>query len=361
MLKIKVELKDRSYLIFIGADILSSLPEEFISLFAKKKCLIVTDSNVYNLYAESFLNGISKKGIPAKIFSFPAGEKSKNFKTYQEILKAALSAGLDRKSAILALGGGVTGDLAGFASATYMRGIDYIQIPTTLLAMVDSSVGGKTGIDLREGKNLVGAFWQPKIVLADINVLQTLDEREFKCGLSEIVKYGVILDEKFFDLLENESDKVIKRDPEIIIRMVERSCQLKAQVVGLDEREESGLRAILNYGHTFGHAIETLTSYGKYNHGEAVAIGMALSAKFAVSSGMLDKNSFNRIVSLLKRFSLPYELQNIDSKDIINVMKRDKKSVSGEINLVVPSKIGKVSVIKAKENDIIKVLELTDF
>lgn len=352
MREVFVALKERAYKIHIkpglSRDILPLL-KEFIS---GKKCLVVTDSNVSKIYGEKIVDLLKTAAKSVSIFEFEAGEDSKNLSTVGEIYKKALSSGLNRSSYIIALGGGVPGDIAGFAAATYMRGISYIQIPTTLLAMVDSSVGGKTGVDLAEGKNLIGAFWQPKIVLVDPDALKTLPEREIRCGLAEVVKYGVIMDPDFFEMLEVNSSKILKLDSQCLTEIIAHCCRLKAEIVVNDEREEKGLRAILNFGHTFGHALETVTNYSAYAHGEAVSVGMCLAAKFAVHKGIFDRDSSERLKLLLKTFGLPCERKDLPSADILKVMTKDKKAVNGDIRLVLPEKIGKVSVVKVSAKEV---------
>lgn len=336
-------LPKRKYEIVLGANFLT--PCEFRNLTRNAgKSLIVTDENVYKFFSAL----IDDSGIE-KIILKP-GEDEKKLSNVEKICRKALAVGLDRTSLLIAVGGGVTGDIAGFAASIYMRGINFVQIPTTLLAMVDSSVGGKTGVDLPEGKNLIGTFWQPSKVLTDIFFLKTLPQREIKCGLAEIIKYGVILDEKFFSLLENNTEKIKKVEQNFFLNIIEKSCKLKACVVQKDEKE-NGLRAILNYGHSFGHAIEKCCSYSLLSHGEAVAIGMRIAAKFAVLSSLMSKDDEIRQNSLLDALNLP-NAAPVCAEDIFDAMSSDKKTKKGKIRIVAPEKIGKVKLIELKDKKI---------
>ncbi|HBC89188.1 MAG TPA: 3-dehydroquinate synthase [Lentisphaeria bacterium] len=364
MHKIKVNLKERGYDILIGKGIItrSSALKDHVS---GRSCLVMTDSNVGRIYGAYVMKALKNAGTTAHVVSFKAGESSKNIDTFGKMLRHACRAGLDRSSVIVALGGGVPGDVAGFVAASYMRGVKLIQIPTSLLAMVDSSVGGKTGIDLPEGKNLVGVFWQPSLVLIDPSVLKTLPKREIRCGLAEIVKYGVIMDDKFFSFLEKNLYGIKKMEPNTYGKIIARCCELKAKVVCADERETTGLRAILNYGHTFGHAIETVTGYGKFAHGEAVSIGMCMAANLAIQCNKfaLD-NKFsqelaNRQKYLLQAIGLPTSLcTGISPVKIYKAMFKDKKAEKGKLRLVLPVRIGKVSIVKdVKAEDVMEAIE----
>lgn len=350
MHKIKVDLKERGYDIIIGKGIVSGGKPDasvFRPFVSDRKCLVVTDSNVGRILGARFLKVLRTAGAHAELAVFKAGEASKNIGTYESLLRKASKSGLDRSSVIVALGGGVVGDVAGFVAATYMRGVSFIQVPTTLLAMVDSSVGGKTGIDLPEGKNLVGAFWQPRLVVIDPQTLRTLPKREVRCGLAEVVKYGVIMDEKFFSFIEKNLRGIAKIDKRIYEKIIARCCELKAEVVCADERETSGLRAILNYGHTFGHAVETVTGYGKYAHGEAVSIGMCIAANLAIAGNKFSPVMAERQLNLLKGLGLPTTLdRGIKSAQIYKAMFNDKKTEKGTLRLVLPDRIGKVLLVK---------------
>ena len=350
MHKIKVDLKERGYEIIIGKGIVSGgKPDSsaFRPFVSGRKCLVVTDSNVNRILGDRFLKILGNAGADAKLAVFKAGESSKNMRTYESLLRTACKSGLDRSSVIVALGGGVVGDVAGFVAATYMRGINFIQAPTTLLAMVDSSVGGKTGIDLPEGKNLVGAFWQPRLVVIDPQTLKTLPKREVRCGLAEVVKYGVIMDGKFFSFLEENTRGMKNIEMDLFAKIISRCCELKAKVVCADERETAGLRAILNYGHTFGHAVETVTGYGKYAHGEAVSIGMCIAANLAVLNHKFSPAMAERQLNLLKAIGLPTSLHGgIKPAQIFRAMFKDKKTEKGKLRLILPDSIGKVSLVK---------------
>jgi len=336
--QIQVALGERSYDIIIQPGILDRADEMLREFCSNRSCLVVTDSNVEPLYFERL------KDFNFPKFVFPAGEKHKNIDTITAICRQAVGSGLDRKSAIVALGGGVCGDMAGFAAAVYMRGIDFVQVPTTLLAMVDSSVGGKTGVDLPEGKNLVGAFWQPQLVLIDPETLKTLPGDEVRNGLAEVVKYGIIRDWDFFRLLEKNVTALNKLDMEFYTRLIRRCCEIKAEVVSHDERE-SGLRAILNYGHTFGHAIELLSDFG-IAHGAAVAIGMATAAELGVLSGRITQDYAERQNTLLKDIGLPVSIPcSFEPEKIYNAMLRDKKTLDAKIKLVMPTGEGQVSIV----------------
>jgi 3-dehydroquinate synthase len=274
----------------------------------------------------------------------PDGEEYKNLDTLKRIYDELLKHGLDRKSALIALGGGVVGDITGFAAATYMRGISYIQIPTTLLAQVDSSVGGKTGVDHKLGKNMIGAFWQPGLVLIDPVTLKTLPKRQLLAGLAEVIKYGVIYDNELFEFLEANREHIFNLEDKAITYIIRRSCEIKADVVSKDERE-SGLRAILNYGHTIGHAIETATGYTRYLHGEAVAIGMHLEAKLSQLLKGIDDGQLSRIKALIDSYGLPSEIpKDINRDDILSSMQLDKKAVAGKLKFILPESIGAVKI-----------------
>lgn len=311
-----------------------------------RTCLLVSDSNVAPLYAAAVTAAAEEAGASHVLtVSFPAGEQSKQIATLIDLYRGAVQAGLDRTARILAVGGGVTGDIAGFVAATYMRGIPFVQIPTSLLAMVDSSVGGKVGVDLPEGKNLVGAFHQPELVLTSLSVLETLPARELACGLAEIVKTAVILDAGLFDTLEREQARLNHDHLAAFEPVIARCCELKAEVVAEDEREH-GRRAILNYGHTFGHALETLGSYSALNHGEAVAVGMGMAADLAVATRRCPPELPKRQDALLDAFHLPThcELPGISVDDVLAAMKRDKKVRRGALRLILPDGLGRVSI-----------------
>ena len=347
--QIHVALGDRSYDIMLKAGILQNLNEVLAPFCSNRSGLVVTDSNVEPLYIDKI--GQTNNCGCAK-FVFPAGEKYKTITTVTDICREAVRCGLDRKSLIMALGGGVCGDMAGFAAAVYMRGIDFIQIPTTLLAMVDSSVGGKTGVDLPEGKNLIGAFWQPQAVLIDPETLKTLPAAEIRNGLAEVVKYGMIRDWEFFQLLEKNPDALQNLDMDFYTQVIKRCCELKAEVVARDERE-GGLRAILNYGHTFGHAVEMLSDFS-IAHGAAVSIGMAIAAELAVMSRKIGKDYATRQNSLLENLELPVRIPSgFEPEKIYNAMLHDKKTLGAKVKLVLPVGNGMVSIASDVDKELI--------
>lgn len=339
MEKVLVELGAASYEIFIGEDILSGVNE-----FVKGKALLVTQENIFNICANKF---------PCDVAFIPDGETSKSLQEAEKLYTRAIESGLDRKSVVIALGGGVVGDLAGFVAATFMRGVNLIQIPTTLLAQVDSSVGGKTAVNHALGKNLIGAFHQPRAVFIDLNFLKTLPEREIKSGLGEVVKYGVISDEKFFAYLEDNADKILQRDLKTLAHIVKRSCEIKAAVVSADERE-SGLRRILNFGHTMAHAIEEETAYKKYRHGEAVAIGMIAAAMISCELGKTSADNVARLERLLKRFGMMTTCAGLDADKLYAVTFRDKKTVGGVVNWVLMKNFGDVEISSDVPAQIVK-------
>ncbi|MFH1759617.1 MAG: 3-dehydroquinate synthase [bacterium] len=342
MKKIAIDLGDRSYPIYIGSDTLVKLKSIINKTDKVSKCLIITNTRIAGLYP-LYLNRIQSLFKPAaKVLKLPDGEKYKCSKTLEGIYTYMLKNRFDRNSMIIAMGGGVVGDIAGFAAATYMRGIPYIQIPTTLLAMVDSSIGGKVAVNHALGKNMIGAFYQPRGVLIDVNFLKTLPWEEFTCGMGEVVKYGIIKDSLLFRYIEKNINKIKNLQPDSLIHLITQSCRIKAWVVENDERE-SGLRAILNYGHTFGHAIEGVTKYRRYKHGQAVMMGMKIAAFMAQKTGMLDTNSQKRHDSLLVKIGMP-ELPRINPRLILEFMTRDKKAISGSIKLILPKKIGRVTI-----------------
>ena len=346
MEKIRVQLGERSYDIVLGNTILDSIGEELKAFHLSPKIAIVSNPTVLSLYGERVSDSIRNAGFDLLTVIISDGEEHKNLATLQQIYDELLRYRLDRKSAVVALGGGVVGDIAGFAASTYMRGISYIQIPTTLLAQVDSSVGGKTGVDHELGKNMIGAFWQPRLVWIDGDTLKTLPERQFRAGLAEVIKYGVISDGELFAFLEGNRDRIMNLDQEALIHIIKRSCEIKAGVVAQDERE-AGLRAILNYGHTIGHAIETVTGYTRFLHGEAVAIGMQLEARLAEKLELIPQDQAVRIKTLIESYGLPVEKPNdIKEQSIFLSMQLDKKTVAGELKFILPTRIGKVEIVR---------------
>ncbi len=317
-----------------------------------ERVMVVTNSTIGRLYLDSLKESLENQRFKVLIVEIPDGEEFKDLETLKQIYDALVGAHLDRGSFLIALGGGVVGDMAGFAAATYLRGISYVQVPTTLLAQVDSSVGGKTGINHEKGKNLIGAFYQPKMVFIDVNTLDTLPEREYTSGLAEVVKYGIVCDADFFSFLWDNVDKLLARDKGCLESVINRSCKIKASVVSRDERE-AGLRAILNFGHTIGHAIESLTDYKKYLHGEAVAIGMAQAAKVSESMGNSTKDVTCRIVSLLNKLRLPVDPPQFSAEQYLNAIFHDKKIKDGGITFVLNNGIGAFSLEKITDLDLL--------
>ena len=353
---IRVELGERSYDIVIGSNMLGNIGASLKPFGFSPKIAVVSNPTVYPLYGDAVTNSLKKAGFDVLKVIVPDGEEYKDLLWVEYIYNELLTAKLDRSSSLIALGGGVIGDITGFAASTYMRGISYIQIPTTLLAQVDSSVGGKTGVNHKRGKNMVGTFWQPRLVWVDVKTLKTLQKREFLAGVAEVIKYGVIWDDGFFDFLETERKKILNLDREALLYIVKRSCEIKAEVVSKDERE-SGLRAILNFGHTIGHAIETATEYRKYLHGEAVAIGMHLEARLASMLNLIDIVTVSRIKALIDSYGLPSEKPlDIDVEHILSSMELDKKAVAGQLKFILPEKIGKVRIQAGVSWKIIKDL-----
>jgi 3-dehydroquinate synthase len=342
--ELTVSLADRSYPIVIGADLLdATLIRQHLP---QPRVAVVTNETIWPLYGEHLVNALRQVGVVVHPIVLPDGEAHKDWQTLNTIFDTLLDHACDRKTTLIALGGGVIGDIAGFAAASYQRGIPFIQIPTTLLAQVDSSVGGKTAINHPRGKNMIGAFYQPQLVLADTNTLNTLPDREFRSGLAEIIKYGLILDRIFFDWLDTNLAALLARDTVALTYAIKRSCEIKAAVVAADERElaKEGGRALLNLGHTFGHAVETELGYGTWLHGEAVACGMVQAARFSHDLGFIDAAIVARTQDILARASLPIELPNISTSAMLEHMGRDKKNDAGVIKLILLRAIGEAYV-----------------
>ncbi|HEY6169635.1 MAG TPA: 3-dehydroquinate synthase [Verrucomicrobiae bacterium] len=340
---VRVPLGSRSYAIQIAPGLLASLGAECARLKLGARCAILSDSHVAKRFGRAAEKSLRAAGFEPISIVVPAGEVSKSLVTVQRCYDQLAAHRLERKSFIVALGGGVVGDLAGFVAATYLRGIPFVQVPTTLLAQVDSSVGGKVGVNLKAGKNLVGAFHQPRLVLCDLDTLGTLPDREFRAGLAEVIKYGVISDAKLFATLERDLDKLLAREPQTLATVIARCCEIKAYVVAQDETE-SGLRAILNFGHTIGHAIENISGYGKYLHGEAIAIGQVAAAKISAEILGLSAAEVARITRLFERAGLPTQIKLTASARVrlLAAMKLDKKVAAGEIKFVLAKRIGNV-------------------
>ena len=338
---LQVSLGERSYPILIGAALLADV-RSLLPYLPAPRVALVTNETIFPLYGEAFASALRKHGVEALTICLPDGERFKDWTALNRIFDALLLHACDRKTTLIALGGGVIGDIAGFAAATYQRGVPFIQIPTTLLAQVDSSVGGKTAINHPRGKNMIGAFYQPLLVLADTDTLKTLPDREYKSGLAEVVKYGIGLDAAFFDWLESNIEALNRRDPDALAYAIKRSCEIKAQVVAADEREtaKDGGRALLNLGHTFGHAIETALGYGVWLHGEAVACGMVLATQLSLQLGLLDAVAQHRIIALIASAGLPITSPNIATDVMLEHMSRDKKNEGGALRLILLNAIG---------------------
>ena len=351
----KVELGTRSYDICIGENWLPQLGEMMGFVPKTSRLIMITDENVNRLYGNRALDVLRKSGFQVDAAVIPGGEGCKNLATAASLYEQMVALGLDRKSTVVALGGGIVGDVAGFVAATYMRGIACIQIPTTLLAQVDSSVGGKTGVNLPQGKNLVGAFHQPGLVFVDVAFIETLPEREYLTGLAETIKYGIIWDRDFFEYLENHLALIKARDSECLKHIILRCCAIKADIVAQDETENS-LRALLNLGHTFGHAFESLTNY-HFTHGEAVAIGTICAARLAWRLNLLCRQDLDKIENILKGYGLPTDFGNLNSSDIIAQMHKDKKNIGGRMQIVLPTSIGNSQIFNdLSEVDVAEIL-----
>ena len=341
-LRVDVNLGERAYPVHIGTQLLTSV-DLMLPQLDLPKVAIVTNTTVGPLYFEQLAQALRMRGVEVASVVLEDGERYKDWETLNRIYDALLGHRCDRKTTVIALGGGVVGDLAGFAAATYMRGIPFIQIPTTLLAQVDSSIGGKTGINHPLGKNMIGAFYQPRLVLADTEVLKTLPEREFSAGMAEVIKHGLVRDAAFFAWLELNMENLLAGDPPSLAHAVRRCCEIKAAVVAEDERE-NGVRALLNFGHTFGHAIESGLGYGNWLHGEAVAAGMVMAADLSRRLGFIAQADVERIVLLLQRAKLPVAPPDIAPERLLQLMGADKKAEGGKLRFVLLDAIGRASV-----------------
>ena len=334
--KITVELGERSYPIHIGEDLLAE-PNLLQDLIAGPTALIVTNETVAPLYLSQVQEALSDK--KTAVVSLPDGEAHKTLNTYQTIMDGLVDAGFARDTTVVALGGGVVGDISGFAAATYQRGVRFLQIPTTLLAQVDSSVGGKTAVNHPSGKNLIGAFHQPCGVIADTKTLSTLDPRELKAGLAEVIKYGVALDHTFLAWLENNIEALLSLEPMALTHAIRRSCEIKAGIVKQDELEQ-GLRALLNFGHTFGHAIEASVGYGEWLHGEAVAAGMVMASELSRDHGWIEQEKLDRVVNLIEAAGLPTAPPKVNRSDFVKAMGLDKKNLNNRLRLILLKEMG---------------------
>ena len=336
---VDVALGERSYPIHVGPGVLSRAGTLLAPLLPRPRVLVVSNPAVAAYWLEPLRSSLAASGIDAQPFLVPDGEAHKTLATLSDLLTRFLEHGADRTTSVVALGGGVVGDVAGFAAAIYQRGVPLVQIPTTLLAQVDSSVGGKTGVNHVLGKNMIGAFYQPRAVLIDPDCLRTLRAREFASGLAEIVKYGAIRDVAFFSWLEREMPRLVARDPDALTHAITQSCRVKAEIVAADERE-SGERALLNFGHTFGHAIETGIGYGEWLHGEAVAAGMVMAAKLSARLGWIEPDDVARLAALLESAELPIAAPRMDVAQWLTLLGRDKKVRRGQLRLVLLRALG---------------------
>jgi 3-dehydroquinate synthase len=353
---VNVELGARAYPIYVGAGCLRELGSRLAETRCGKRVAVVTNSTIANLYLGPAVASLAAARFDPAVIQIPDGEEHKNLAWLAFVYDRLIDAGVERNGALVALGGGVVGDLTGFAAATYLRGVPCVQVPTTLLAQIDASIGGKTGINHPAGKNLLGAFKQPRFVIADIDVLHTLPRREFVAGLAEAIKAGAILDENLFALLEAELPAILRQDRDLLTRVVRTCCQLKALVVAEDETE-GGYRAILNFGHTVGHAIESLTDYKTFLHGEAVAIGMVAAAKVSYRRGLCDESVVRRITRLVDRSGLPTDIpSDLRGEPLALAMRTDKKAASGSIKFVCLESIGKTTFERLTCEDIVRYL-----
>ena len=341
---LRVELGDNSYPLVVGTGLLNSVGELLIPHIKSNKVLIVSDAYVKTRYMPIVLKSLKNAGLDVRTIEVPVGEESKSLVQFSRIQDSLVEHQLDRGSMLIALGGGVIGDLAGFAAAVYMRGIPYVQIPTTLQAQVDASVGGKTAINHPKGKNLIGAFHQPRLVVIDVDTLKTLPQRDIRAGLIEVIKMGVIRDEPLFERVEENLEALLNLDDTTLIEIISQACVNKAEIVAKDEKE-SRLRMVLNYGHTFGHALEALTHYNRYRHGEAVSIGMHCAAQLATNLRMFSETDFQRQRALLKRAKLPIAFPtDLTPEALCDAMYLDKKTLGGQLRLILPTRIGEVVI-----------------
>ena len=341
---LRVELGDNSYPLVVGTGLLNSVGELLMPHTKSNKVLIVSDAFVKTRYMPVVLKSLKDAGLDVRTIEVPVGEESKSLVQFSRIQDSLVEHQLDRGSMLIALGGGVIGDLAGFAAAVYMRGIPYVQIPTTLQAQVDASVGGKTAINHPKGKNLIGAFHQPKLVVIDVDTLKTLPQRDIRAGLIEVIKMGVIRDEPLFERVEENLEALLNLDDTTLIEIISQACVNKAEIVAKDEKE-SRLRMVLNYGHTFGHALEAMTHYNRYRHGEAVSIGMHCAAQLATNLRMFSETDFQRQRALLKRAKLPITFPtDLTPEALCDAMYLDKKTLGGKLRLILPTRIGEVVI-----------------
>ncbi len=355
MKKIRLSLKERSYDILIGAGLLKRSGAIIRKLDIGRDACIITNKKLHSLYGRELERSLGRAGISARSIFVPDSEKAKSIKTATEVLSKISLYDKNKSVFIVALGGGVVGDLAGFVAASYKRGVPFVQIPTTLLAQVDSSIGGKVAVDLPIAKNLVGAFYQPKIVISDISLAASLSGRQLRAGLAEIIKYGVIKDPKLFSYLEKNFRKILKRDKRALEFVVARSSAIKAAVVSIDEFDNKGRRIMLNFGHTAGHAVEAASGYGEgYNHGEAIAVGMVIAAAISEKLGLLDRSAAAKIERLIKNAGLPVNIKGLKLSQILRSLAHDKKFIGGKNRFVLPTGVGSVKAVVNVPDRIVK-------
>jgi 3-dehydroquinate synthase len=356
--RIRVDLGERSYEVVVHAGLLDHIGDLLAPFKLGPDTVVVTNPVVKRHYGARVVRSLRAAGLNPTVLALPDGERTKSLRWVARVLNELLRRRYERKAWLVALGGGVIGDLAGFAASIYLRGIPFVQVPTTLVAQVDASIGGKTGVNHPRGKNLIGAFYQPKLVLVDPDTLRTLPQRDFRAGLAEVIKYGVIADAAFFEFLERDMEQILKLDPAALHRVIRTSCAIKAAVVSEDERE-GDRRRILNFGHTVGHALETLGGYRRYTHGEAVGIGMVVAARLAGHLGLGDASVGTRIRALLERTRLPADLPPHSASAVLRAMRQDKKVQDRRIHFVLPDRIGHVVVRPVEEPEIRQVLTAT--
>jgi 3-dehydroquinate synthase len=356
MQRLAIDLDERSYEILIGLDLRKRVGEFLKAVFRPSRVVIITHPSINSTYGEEVIANCLDQGWTTDIIEVPEGEVSKSLGQVEKLYDRLLELNCDRKSVLIALGGGVIGDLVGFVAATYQRGINFIQVPTTLLSQVDSSVGGKTGVNHPKGKNMIGAFYQPRLVVTDLQTLKTLPIKEYRAGLAEIVKYGVISDASFFEFLEKNYKDILNLNHDCLSYIIENSCAIKAKVVEKDERETHH-RMILNFGHTLGHAIESLTGYSRFVHGEAVAIGMVRAAELSHSMGKCSKEVPRRLETLLKNLGLPVEMPELDPTAVIESLYHDKKTMDNKIKFILVKEIGSIEIVEqVPESEILKII-----
>ena len=355
MQRVEVALDRNAYVIHVGRGLLAQPPLLEPWVRGRSHAVVVSDDIVAPLYSTDLADALRLLVQRVDVLTFPSGEASKSVATAERLWNQLLDLATDRQTLLVALGGGVVGDLAGFVASSYARGLDWVQVPTTLLAQVDSSVGGKVGVNLPGAKNMVGFFSQPQTVLADVDLLASLPDREYRAGLAEVVKYGVIMDAEFFELLERRVPQLLQRDAATLLEVVAHCCRLKARVVVEDERETLGQRAILNYGHTFAHALEAETEYGRYLHGEAVAIGMHCAARLARLMRRVDDAFLERQRGLLVALGLPIDPPDTPAAQLLSAMRRDKKAVAGQMRFILPTRLGHVETVADVDEHFVRV------